>query len=152
MTISIAGKSVALGAIVAAVGGLVGIIATFLVWAQLTVGAGMVSVFGNPDNGPIAYQLAQAIEGMAEACEAFGSPVISGNVSLYNESFEQPIYPTPVVGMLGLGTFTPRKFAESDIDLIEAVSNQIGNAMVPLSTAFVSVPLDQLPIVTEGWS
>ena len=58
--------------------------------------------FGNPDNGPIAYQLAQAIEGMAEACEAFGSPVISGNVSLYNESFDQPIYPTPVVGMLGL--------------------------------------------------
>ncbi len=58
--------------------------------------------FGNPDNGPIAYQLAQAIEGMAEACEAFGTPVISGNVSLYNESFEQPIYPTAVVGMLGL--------------------------------------------------
>ncbi len=58
--------------------------------------------FGNPDNGPIAYQLAHAIEGMAEACEAFGTPVISGNVSLYNESFEQPIYPTAVVGMLGL--------------------------------------------------
>jgi phosphoribosylformylglycinamidine synthase len=58
--------------------------------------------FGNPDNGPIAYQLAQAIEGMAEACEAFGTPVISGNVSLYNESFEQPIYPTAVVGMLGV--------------------------------------------------
>lgn len=58
--------------------------------------------FGNPENGPIAYQLARAIEGMAEACEALGTPVISGNVSLYNESFEQPIYPTPVVGMLGL--------------------------------------------------
>ena len=58
--------------------------------------------FGNPDNGPIAYQLAHAIEGMAEACEALGTPVISGNVSLYNESFEQPIYPTAVVGMLGL--------------------------------------------------
>ena len=58
--------------------------------------------FGNPDNGPIAYQLAQAIEGMAEACEALGTPVISGNVSLYNESFDQPIYPTAVVGMLGL--------------------------------------------------
>jgi phosphoribosylformylglycinamidine synthase len=58
--------------------------------------------FGNPDNGPIAYQLAQAIEGMAQACEALGTPVISGNVSLYNESFEQPIYPTPVVGMLGV--------------------------------------------------
>jgi phosphoribosylformylglycinamidine synthase len=58
--------------------------------------------FGNPDNGPIAYQLGRAIEGMAEACEALGTPVISGNVSLYNESFEQPIYPTAVVGMLGL--------------------------------------------------
>ncbi len=58
--------------------------------------------FGNPDNGPIAYQLAQAIEGMAQACEALDTPVISGNVSLYNESFEQPIYPTPVVGMLGV--------------------------------------------------
>jgi phosphoribosylformylglycinamidine (FGAM) synthase-like enzyme len=58
--------------------------------------------FGNPDNSPIAYQLAQAIEGMAQACEALGTPVISGNVSLYNESFEQPIYPTPVVGMLGV--------------------------------------------------
>ena len=58
--------------------------------------------FGNPDNGPIAYQMARTVEGMAEACEALGTPVISGNVSLYNESFEQPIYPTAVVGMLGL--------------------------------------------------
>jgi len=58
--------------------------------------------FGNPENGTIAYQLARTIEGMAEACEALGTPVISGNVSLYNESFDQPIYPTPVVGMLGL--------------------------------------------------
>jgi len=58
--------------------------------------------FGNPDNNSIAYQLARTIAGMAEACEALGTPVISGNVSLYNESFEQPIYPTPVVGMLGL--------------------------------------------------
>lgn len=58
--------------------------------------------FGNPENSAISYQLARTIEGMAEACEALGTPVISGNVSLYNESFEQPIYPTPVVGMLGL--------------------------------------------------
>ncbi|GAB4245305.1 MAG: phosphoribosylformylglycinamidine synthase subunit PurL [Thermoleophilia bacterium] len=58
--------------------------------------------FGNPEKGPIASQFARTIEGMAEACEAFGTPVISGNVSFYNESFDQPIYPTPVVGMLGL--------------------------------------------------
>jgi phosphoribosylformylglycinamidine synthase len=58
--------------------------------------------FGNPENPPIAWQLAQTIQGMADACRAFAVPVISGNVSLYNESFAQPIYPTPVVGMLGL--------------------------------------------------
>lgn len=58
--------------------------------------------FGNPEKGPIASQFARAVEGMAEACEAFGIPVISGNVSFYNESFGQAVYPTPVVGMLGL--------------------------------------------------
>lgn len=58
--------------------------------------------FGNPEKGPISWQLRRAIEGMAQACEAFGIPVISGNVSLYNESSGDPIYPTPVVGMLGL--------------------------------------------------
>jgi len=71
------------------------------------VGAAPIAVtnclnFGNPEKGPISSQLKRAIEGMAEACEAFGVPVISGNVSLYNESFGQAIYPTPVVGMLGL--------------------------------------------------
>jgi len=58
--------------------------------------------FGNPEKGPVASQFARVIAGMAEACQAFGIPVISGNVSFYNESFGQAIYPTPVVGMLGL--------------------------------------------------
>ena len=58
--------------------------------------------FGNPEKLEIYYQLEQAIRGMAEACEALGVPVISGNVSLYNETDGQPIYPTPMVGALGL--------------------------------------------------
>jgi len=58
--------------------------------------------FGNPEKGPIMWQFAHTIEGMAEACEALDCAVISGNVSFYNESFGAPIYPTPVVGMLGL--------------------------------------------------
>ncbi|HLB28947.1 MAG TPA: AIR synthase-related protein, partial [Dehalococcoidia bacterium] len=48
------------------------------------------------------WQMEQAIQGMAAACQKLGLPVISGNVSLYNETEGQPIYPTPVVGMLGL--------------------------------------------------
>jgi phosphoribosylformylglycinamidine synthase len=58
--------------------------------------------FGNPEKPAVYYQLQQAIEGMAQACEALGTPVISGNVSLYNESAGEPIYPTPIVGVLGL--------------------------------------------------
>jgi phosphoribosylformylglycinamidine synthase subunit PurL len=58
--------------------------------------------FGNPEKPAVYHQLQQCIEGMAQACEALGSPVISGNVSLYNESGGEAIYPTPIVGVLGL--------------------------------------------------
>jgi len=58
--------------------------------------------FGNPEKQDGYYQLAECIQGMAEACEAFGVPVVSGNVSLYNETVRGPIYPTPVVGMVGV--------------------------------------------------
>ena len=58
--------------------------------------------FGNPEREPIAYQFEQAIRGMADACRALSIPVISGNVSLYNESADGPIDPTPTVGMVGV--------------------------------------------------
>jgi phosphoribosylformylglycinamidine synthase len=58
--------------------------------------------FGNPETGEVGYELAEAIEGMALACEGLGVPVVSGNVSLYNEHFGRPIYPTPVVGVVGV--------------------------------------------------
>ena len=58
--------------------------------------------FGNPEREPIAYQFEEAIRGMAEACRALNIPVISGNVSLYNESADGPIDPTPTVGMVGV--------------------------------------------------
>jgi phosphoribosylformylglycinamidine synthase len=57
--------------------------------------------FGNPERPEVYYQLEQAISGMADACSALSIPVVSGNVSLYNESQWGAIYPTPVVGMAG---------------------------------------------------
>jgi phosphoribosylformylglycinamidine synthase len=71
------------------------------------VGAEPVAVtdclnFGSPEKRAGYYQLAECIEGMSEACEAFGTPVVSGNVSLFNETDRGPIYPTPTVGMVGL--------------------------------------------------
>jgi phosphoribosylformylglycinamidine synthase subunit PurL len=58
--------------------------------------------FGNPETGEVGFELAEAIEGMALACEALDLPVVSGNVSLYNEHFGRPIHPTPVVGVVGV--------------------------------------------------
>jgi phosphoribosylformylglycinamidine synthase subunit PurL len=57
--------------------------------------------FGNPEKPHVAWQLTRAVEGMASACRAFDVPVVGGNVSLYNEGPEGPIYPTPIVGMVG---------------------------------------------------
>jgi phosphoribosylformylglycinamidine synthase len=58
--------------------------------------------FGNPEKSEVAWELAEAIDGMALACEALGVPVVSGNVSLYNETDGRSIWPTPVVGCVGL--------------------------------------------------
>jgi phosphoribosylformylglycinamidine synthase subunit PurL len=57
--------------------------------------------FGNPEKPHIAWQLTEAIRGLGDACRALDVPVVGGNVSLYNESGDGPIYPTPVVGMVG---------------------------------------------------
>ncbi|MBW8825387.1 MAG: phosphoribosylformylglycinamidine synthase subunit PurL [Acidobacteria bacterium] len=58
--------------------------------------------FGNPEHPEVMRQLSDAIDGMSEACRAFGIPVVGGNVSLYNESRGRDIDPTPVVGLLGM--------------------------------------------------
>ncbi len=58
--------------------------------------------FGSPEKPEIFWQMEKAVDGMAEACRELGTPVIGGNVSLYNENTKGAIYPTPVVGMVGL--------------------------------------------------
>ncbi len=57
--------------------------------------------FGNPEKPEIAWQLSEAVEGIAQACESLGVPVVGGNVSLYNEAPRAAIFPTPVIGMVG---------------------------------------------------
>jgi phosphoribosylformylglycinamidine synthase len=58
--------------------------------------------FGNPERPEIMAQLVEAIEGMAEACRHFETPITGGNVSLYNETLGEAIWPTPVMGIVGL--------------------------------------------------
>ncbi len=58
--------------------------------------------FGNPYNPEVYYQFTEAVKGMGEACKRFNTPVTGGNVSFYNQSPSGPIYPTPVIGMVGI--------------------------------------------------
>jgi phosphoribosylformylglycinamidine synthase len=57
--------------------------------------------FGNPEKGHIAWQLTESVRGLGDACRALRAPIVGGNVSLYNEGATGPIYPTPVIGMVG---------------------------------------------------
>jgi phosphoribosylformylglycinamidine synthase len=77
--------------------------------------------FGNPEKPEIAWELTEAIEGMSRACEVLGIPVVSGNVSLYNETDGRSIPPTPVVGCVGLVRdvrAVPGAWREGDVVLL----------------------------------
>jgi phosphoribosylformylglycinamidine synthase len=58
--------------------------------------------FGNPERPEVMWQFAQAVAGMADACKGLGTPIVSGNVSFYNETDGKAIHPTPMIGMVGL--------------------------------------------------
>ena len=88
-----------------------------------TVGAEPVGMtnclnFGSPENPGIAWQLRECIEGMAEACRAFDVPVISGNVSLYNETEGEAVHPTPTVAIVGVIDRLEDVGAEGDLHLV----------------------------------
>jgi len=58
--------------------------------------------FGSPEKPEVMWQFSEAIDGLGEACTAFGTPITGGNVSFYNETLGRSIYPTPVIGVLGI--------------------------------------------------
>lgn len=77
--------------------------------------------YGNPTNPEVFWQLDKSAEGMSEACRVLETPVVSGNVSLYNQSKGKAIFPTPIIGMVGLyesiDHITPSHFQEAE-DLV----------------------------------
>ena len=85
--------------------------------------------FGNPYDPEVFWQFHEAVEGIGEACRILNTPVTGGNVSFYNESSTGPIYPTPVIGMLGL--FETERIAipsyfQDDDDLIVLLGTPLG--------------------------
>ena len=100
-----------------------------------TVGAKPVAItdclnFGNPEENDVYYQLEKCIEGIVDACKIFDIPVISGNVSLYNQTNEGNIYPTPIIGALGL--------IEDDIAPLSSGFKSTGDIVYLLGTSSLS--------------
>jgi len=88
--------------------------------------------FGNPEHPEVMWQFSEVVDGMTEACDFFGTPITGGNVSFYNETFGGDIYPSPVLGMVGLiediSFVTSSSFQEEGdfIVLIEPVQRLVG--------------------------
>ena len=88
--------------------------------------------FGSPERPEVMWQFSEVVDGMAEACEVFGTPVTGGNVSFYNETDGRGIYPTPVIGMIGIVEdprhITTQWFKHDDraIILMGTTSNDLG--------------------------
>jgi phosphoribosylformylglycinamidine synthase len=88
--------------------------------------------FGNPEKPEIMAQLSAAIDGIAEACTALGTPITGGNVSLYNETRGEGIYPTPVVGIVGI--------LDDVTKAVPAAFQKPGDAIILLSGVTTVVP------------
>ena len=98
------------------------------------IGATNCLNFGNPERPEIMWQFAHAVEGIAEACRALEIPITGGNVSLYNETDGQAIYPTPVLGVVGLiddATRVPTRLFPADgleIVLLGGTAGELGGS------------------------
>jgi phosphoribosylformylglycinamidine synthase subunit PurL len=92
--------------------------------------------FGNPQKPEIMAQLSAAIDGIGEACTALGTPITGGNVSLYNETKGEGIYPTPVIGIVGIledvSKAVPADF-QREGDLVLLIGEGIGTQIAPIA-------------------
>lgn len=106
--------------------------------------------FGNPEHSEVMWQFSEVVDGMTEACDFFNTPITGGNVSFYNETFGGDIYPTPVLGMVGLVedlSFVTRSWFRDSGDsivLAEPVNRLVGKVNLEDERAvqnFVSIAI-----------
>jgi phosphoribosylformylglycinamidine synthase II len=100
--------------------------------------------FGNPEKPEIGWELAQSIEGIAQAAEALGIPVVSGNVSLYNETDGLAIPPTPIVGCVGLVADVrriPSRWRSGDVVLVAETGESLPEEAALIEFLWRSAPV-----------
>jgi phosphoribosylformylglycinamidine (FGAM) synthase-like enzyme len=97
--------------------------------------------FGNPEKPEVMWQFTEAIDGIAEACRALETPITGGNVSFYNETLGKPIYPTPILGVLGL--------MENADDALGSAFRKEGEAILLLDGRFGGEAADAANVAVE---
>jgi phosphoribosylformylglycinamidine synthase len=109
--------------------------------------------FGNPEKPEILWQFSQAVDGIARACSVFETPVTGGNVSFYNETEGKGIYPTPVIGMIGIlqkPPLTPHFKREGDlVMLVGDAGDEIGGSRYSTLYGPLTGPCPRLDIDLE---
>jgi phosphoribosylformylglycinamidine synthase len=100
--------------------------------------------FASPERPEVMWSFSEVIDGMAEACRVFNTPVVSGNVSFYNETEGRGILPTPVIGMIGL--------VEDVHRVVQPGFKQAGDVIVVLGTTADDLSLSEYAAVVEGFS
>ncbi|MBZ5536715.1 MAG: phosphoribosylformylglycinamidine synthase subunit PurL, partial [Acidobacteriia bacterium] len=106
--------------------------------------------FGNPEKPEVMWAFSEVIDGIKEACEAFGTPITGGNVSFYNETFGSGIFPTPVIGMVGVvedvAQLVPMGFQQSGdlIALLGDVTQQPAPDFLESASEFLKVEMGKL--------
>src|SRR5258705_13352636 len=108
--------------------------------------------FASPERAEVMWSFSEVIDGMAEACKAFNTPVVSGNVSFYNETEGRGILPTPVIGMIRLIEDESRTFEEG-FKKIGHVIALLGTTADDLSLSEYAVTIENLPtgeLIAQG--
>jgi phosphoribosylformylglycinamidine synthase len=113
--------------------------------------------FGNPYKPEIFWQFKEAIQGIGDACRAFNTPVTGGNVSFYNENPEGPVFPTPVIGMLGeiedirkIVSIPFKAFGDVIVLLGSSTGSLGASEYLSLQHGIVSGPVPQLDLMVES--
>jgi len=98
--------------------------------------------YGDPTNPEVFWQLEKSVDGLVAACEALETPVVSGNVSLYNQSQGKPIFPTPIIGMVGL--------FESMEHITPSQFQRAGDAVYLIGETYAEFGGSELQNITDG--
>jgi phosphoribosylformylglycinamidine synthase len=111
--------------------------------------------FASPERPEVMWEFAEAVDGLAEACRALGTPVVSGNVSFYNETEGRGVWPTPEVGMVGLveqvGRAARMAFrAGARVALVGRLTGELGGSEYAAMRGQVAGPLPRLDLDLEA--